>query len=111
MSITGWIAFIMQEPLSGEKMWIKKLELEPVKTQGIVANASIPQYGNDGCGGTMVTGYSPGNIIYDGRVDTMASALKEMYPVILSQFQKYLDTDEMLQLKDKGKEIRALKVY
>jgi hypothetical protein len=34
-----------------------------------------------------------------------------MYPVVLGQFQKYLDTDEMVQLKEKGKEIRALKVY
>ena len=111
MSITGWVAFIMQEPLSGEKMWIKKLELEPVKTLGIVANESIPQYSSDGCGGTMVNGYTMGNVVYDGRVDAMASALKEMYPVIMAQFQKYLDTNEMVQLKDKGKEIRALKVY
>ena len=111
MSITGWMVFIMQEPLSGEKMWIKKLELEPVIMQGVVANESVPNYANDGCGGNMVVGYSVGNILYDGRADAMASAMKQMYPVVLGQFQKYIDTDEMVQLKEKGKEIRALKVY
>jgi len=111
MSITGWMVFIMQEPLSGEKMWIKKLELEPVTMEGTIANECVPNYGNDGCGGNMVIGYSVGNILYDGRADAMASALKQMYPVVLAQFQKYIDTDEMIQLKEKGKEIRALKVY
>jgi len=33
MSVTGWMAFIMQEPLSGEKMWIKKIDLDPVPEQ------------------------------------------------------------------------------
>jgi len=111
MSITGWMVFIMQEPLSGEKMWIKKLELEPVTMEGVVINESVANYANDGCGGNMVVGYSVGNILYDGRADAMASALKKMYPVVLAQFQKYLDTDEMVQLKEKGKEIRALQVY
>jgi hypothetical protein len=111
MSITGWMVFIMQEPLSGEKMWIKKLELEPVTMEGTIANESVPHYANDGCGGNMVVGYSAGNVLYDGRADAMASAMKKMYPVVLAQFQKYIDTDEMVQLKEKGKEIRALKVY
>ena len=111
MSITGWITFIMQEPLSGEKMWIKKLELEPVEMRGVIATESIPQYSKDECGDEILSGYRPGNILYDGRPDAMASALKQMYPVIMAQFQKYLDTDEMVQLKEKGKEIRSLKVY
>jgi len=50
-------------------------------------------------------------LIYDGKIDAMASALEKMYPIILEQFEKYLDTEEMLQLKKKGQEIRALKVY
>lgn len=112
MSVTGWISFIMQEPMTGEKMWIKKIELDPVTEEGIIANESIPQYSNGGgCGGPMLVGYGVGRVIYDGRSDAMASALKQIYPVVLEQFQKFLDTDEMVQLKAKGQEIRNLKVY
>lgn len=111
MSISGWISFIMQEPLSGEKMWIKKLEIEPVTMRGVYSTESVPQYGDDGCGGQVITGYTTGKMLYDGRPDALANALKEMYPVVLSQFEKYIDTDELVQLKEKGKEIRASKVY
>jgi hypothetical protein len=111
ISITGWISFIMQEPLSGEKMWIKKLELDPVTMRGVIATESIPQYVQDGCGGQQISGYSTGGILYDGRPDAIANALKEVYPVVMSQFEKYIDTDELVQLKEKGKEIRASNVF
>src|SRR5258708_1439183 len=58
MSISGWITFIMQEPLSGEKMWIKKLELEPVRVSGLEIFEAVPQYRNDGCGGQAIVGYN-----------------------------------------------------
>ncbi|GAB4029995.1 MAG: hypothetical protein Fur0012_05140 [Elusimicrobiota bacterium] len=107
MSINGWISFNMQEPLSGQKMWIKKIELEPIQVQTVVYTEAIPRYGNDGCGGTMVVGYNRGSIVYDGRVDSIADALKQMYPVILSKFQKFIDPEELIALKEKGKEIRS----
>ena len=112
MNVTGWITFNMQEPMTGEKMWIKRLDLDPVKEEGMVAFKSVPEYSNGGgCGGPMLVAYHAGDIIYDGRTDALASALKQIYPVVLSQFQKFLDTDEMIQLKAKGAEIRKLKVY
>jgi len=111
MNITGWVSFSMREPLSGQKMWIKKLEMEPVQVEAMIYTESNPIYAPDGCGGQIVAGYRPGTIVYDGTVDAIADALKQMYPVILSQFEKYIDTEELLVLKEKGKEIRALKVY
>ena len=48
MNITGWVSFIMQEPISGEKMWIKKLDLDPVSVQGVMCTESIPQVVNGG---------------------------------------------------------------
>jgi hypothetical protein len=111
MNVTGWVTFIMQEPLSGQKMWIKKLELDAVQKEGVVDWEGVPQYGRGGCGETQIIGYQPGNIVYDGRVDALATALKEMYPIVMSQFQKYIDTDEMVDLKEKVQEIRSLKVY
>ena len=112
MNITGWISFIMQEPLSGEKMWIKKLELEPVKVSGVEIYEAMAQYRADGCGGQALVGYSasPKNL-YMGQTEAMANALKQLYPVVLGKFEKFLDGDEMVALKAKGQEIRALKVY
>ena len=112
MSINGWISFNMQEPLSGEKMWIKKLEIEPITERGVISVESVPIYGDDGCGNQIVTGYKPGDkILYDGRPDALANALKDMYPTVLSQFEKYIDTDELVQLKAKAKEIRSSNVF
>ncbi len=116
MVVSGWISFVMQEPLSGEKMWIKKLELDPVEIRGVDVFETIPMYSNvsDGCGGTrqVLSGYAKSNnLVYDGKADAMAFAIQKMYPTILSQFQKYLDTDEMQELKRKTAEIRAAKVY
>lgn len=112
MNVTGWMTFIMQEPLSGQKMWIKKLELDSIHKHDVIDVESVPQYNKGGgCGGPVVTGYQTGRTVYDGRVDAMASALKEMYPVVLTQFEKYIDTNELVQLKEKSKEIRESKVY
>jgi hypothetical protein len=112
MSISGWVSFIMQEPISGEKMWIKKLELDPVQVAGIEIFEAVPRYGNSGCGGPQIIGYTATEKhLYQGQTEAMAGALKQLYPVIMNEFQRYLDSDEMAQLKEKGKEIRARKVY
>jgi hypothetical protein len=112
MSISGWITFIMQEPLSGEKMWIKKLELEPMQVTGLEILGAVPQYRSDGCGGRALVGWdATDKHLYYGQTEAMAGALKQFYPVIMNAFQRYLDSDEMVQLKEKGKEIRTRKVY
>ena len=112
MNVSGWVSFIMQEPMTGEKMWIKKLEIEPIKSQGIIAQEAFAQYSQgNGCDGPTFTGYNAGKVLLDQRADSLATALKEIYPKVLERFYKYLETEEMLELKEKGKEIRANKVY
>src|SRR5208283_2239113 len=112
MHLSGWVSFVMQEPLSGEKMWIKKLDFDPIEVRGVEIYGAIPIYQGGGCGGQQITGYnSNGNLLFDGKVDAMASALKQYYPIVISQFQKYLDPDEMVALKTKVEEIRKSKVY
>ncbi len=41
----------------------------------------------------------------------MATALKEIYPMVMERFYKDLEPEEMLELKAKGLEIRSTKVY
>ena len=112
MNISGWVTFIMQEPLSGEKMWIKKLELDPVQVSGVEIFEGVARYRADGCGGQAITGYdATAKHLYHGQTEALASALKKIYPVIMGTFQRYLESEEMVLLKEKGKEIRERKVY
>lgn len=117
MNIGGWIAFVMQEPLSGEKMWIKKLELEDTVVTGIESYEATPQYVTyqTGCfneiQNSYVSGYTLGKLMYDGKIDAMADMLNKLYPTIMEKCWTYLDADEILSLKEKVQEIRVLKRY
>lgn len=118
MKISGWIAFVMQEPLSAEKMWVKKLELEESMVKGVESYVAVPQYTHvpgDGClvpPHTVMSGYKQGEeMAYDGKVEAVADSLKRMYPVIMEKCWTYMDTEEILKLKAKTAEIRALKRY
>lgn len=117
MKIGGWISFVMQEPLSSEKMWIKRLELDDTIIVDVESYEAIPKYytSRSGCfneiENTSLVGYDRGKLLYDGKVDAMANMLKKIYPVIMEKCWVYIDTQEVLSLKEKTKEIRILKRY
>lgn len=124
MKIGGWVSFVMQEPLSAQKMWIKRLELPETVVKGIEYYRAIPQYEtrvNYDPGFLFVpptkyeykvlTGHNPGELLYDGKKEALANAIKQMYPEIMSKLWTYVDTDEIISLKEKVKEIRELKRY
>jgi len=108
--------FIMQEPLSGEKMWVKKLELDPIEVQGTEAFAPTHNLITmvDPCIGPyeVPSGLKAGeHVVFDGRADAMATTLQKMYPIIMQKFETFLDPVEIEGLKQKGREIREHKVY
>lgn len=117
MTVTGWISFIMQEPLSGEKMWIKRLEIEPIVVNGFDAYVAYPETRVETgfWGGTteVLTGqYLIGTeLFHDGRTDALATALAQVYPIVMERFWRLVEPEEMLVLRTQGEEIRALKVY
>lgn len=108
MKISGWIAYEMREPMSGQKMWIKKLELEDRQVSDVEVYEAVAlrkdQYGN-------VLQWGEGKLKYSGRAEALANALRDFYPVIMEKAWTYLNTDEMLSLKEQTKEIRERKVY
>ena len=117
MAVGGWVSFVMQEPLSGEKMWVKKLELETTEMEGVEQFNAVPQYQNTygffgEVNGTFVSGYNCGDkLLYNGKKEVLADALKKMYPLIMEKFWIYMDTEEILKLKETTEEIRKLKRY
>lgn len=114
-NFSGFVVFELREPLSNEKLWVKKLELDSVVEEGEEDFQAVPARfeTREGLLGTYqeAVAYNPGASIYDGQVEATANALKKMYPIIMEKFAKYINTEELLTLKAKGKEIRDLKKY
>jgi hypothetical protein len=117
MVVSGWISFVLHEPLSGVKLWIKKLELEDVRMKGVIAFAATsnmppPPPPTEGLGAQQsapppTSSWSRGELLYDGRPDSVATALKNYYDFSLKKLAKYIDPQELLALQQKVQEIRA----
>lgn len=119
MTVGMKVYFYMLEPMSEEKMWIKKLDLGvqdyPVewamgREQYVSGTRRVP----DGCGGYYTaTDYAwrDKGSLYDERAKIFSDILKGAYPQIMKAAWNYLNTDEMLNLKIKSQEIRERKRY
>lgn len=107
--VDGWVVLEMREPMSSEKIWIKKIEVAEMTESVEMIAQKVPVYAKDHP--LFPVGYNPGRLLYDGRPDAMAGMMKKMYPIIMQTAWKYIDTDEILALKIKADEIRALKRY
>jgi hypothetical protein len=106
LKVDAFVAFEMKEPLSGEKLWVKKLDLPPselttVLAYGVDVVQVVNQYGG------FSSDYRNNNkLLYDGRQDTIAKLAEGWYPEIMNKAWTYLDTTEMLELKKQVEEIR-----
>ncbi|MFH0782917.1 MAG: hypothetical protein V2B20_13355 [Pseudomonadota bacterium] len=107
--LDGSIILALREPLSSEKIWIKKIPVADLSEEAIVIAQSVPVYRKQG--DFIPDSYQPGKILYDGRQDAVANMIKKLYPAIMNTAWKYLDTQEINILKEKAKEIRVKKVY
>ena len=103
IKVSGWVSYEMREPLSGQKMWIKRLDLEEREVQDVEVYEAVAdrkdQYGN-------VTAWRKGDLKYNGRVEAVADAMRDYYPQIMQRAWTYLNTEEMVELKEKTREIR-----
>jgi len=103
-TVEVWITLEMREPLSGEKMWVKKIDLGTHTAEYQKAFAFTYRKG----GKTMVRRAKPK---FDTREDIIARLFDTLYPNIMETAWNYLNTDEMLMLKKTGGEIRKAKRY
>ena len=117
MDIGGWVSFEMKEPVTGEKIWVRKLDFEDRTVEGAEIRKAIPKYEqrwhdrgmfeNAGFSQVLV-GYDQGIVRYDGKAAVLAHELKkEIYPAIMAKAWKILDARELSQLKARTAEIRA----
>jgi hypothetical protein len=103
--------------MSGEKMWAKRIEIDPVTVQGAEVNGAVAQmekeYGLFGeVTGEHIKGWEKGEtVLYDGRPDALADGIKQIYPVIMKKCSDLIHTEEVLELKEMTQEIRDRKRY
>jgi hypothetical protein len=98
--VGGWISLIMLEPLTGEKMWIKKIDVDSLQ------EAYIHEYYVMQRGGQI----SP-STINDNRPNALAAALEKIYPDVMQKAWNYFHPDEVLQVKKQAEEARRLKRF
>jgi hypothetical protein len=102
----------MLEPLSEEKMWIKKLDLGVQDyTYEYGVGQERYQSGYDECGGPIYGYRDTNDYVYDQRAKIFSDILKDSYPQVMKTAYNYLDKDEMLHLKERSREIRERKRY
>jgi hypothetical protein len=87
---SGFISFVMLEPLSGEKIWIKKVDFPNTEVD---------------CTGKGTPGDS--TVIDNG----LARLLEKAFQLSMKKTWDYLSPEEVTLLKKQSQELRAKKVY
>ncbi len=87
---SGFISFVMLEPLSGEKIWIKKVDFPNTEVD---------------CTGKGTPGDS--TVIENG----LARLLEKAFQLSMKKTWDYLSPEEVTLLKKQSQELRAKKVY
>jgi hypothetical protein len=113
VTVRGWFVFAMHEPMSNEKMWVKRIELEDYTAPAMECfDGDEQQYYHQDSGTMAHAGWLPSNrLLRDFKPDVVADAFKKYYPILLQKLLAYIDIEELKELKKKTAEIRELKRY
>jgi hypothetical protein len=111
MIVGGYLTLVMMEPLSREKMWIKKFEIAPVVLRGVEQWEAMPErtptYGLFGeVTGQQITGWNQGAMVYDDKPEVLADMVSSFYQTVLGKCWTFIDPQEILDLKATAQEIR-----
>jgi len=108
LTVEVWLTFELREPLSNEKMWIKRLELGTMERSYQVG---VERYMYQDPSNPWVQQWRLGEEQFNTKPDALAGILNEVYPKIMKSAWVYLNTEELLKLNEKVTEIRQLKRY
>jgi neuraminyllactose-binding hemagglutinin len=110
LTIQGHVVFELREPLSREKLWVKKLELEPATLDAWCDEYEFVADAYDDFSGDVLK-WHRGKLLYNGREDALVRYMQARYPTILGKAWTYLDVDEMNTMQAQVDEIRQMKRY
>ncbi len=98
--VSGWISLVMLEPLTEEKIWIKKIEVGSIKEPFVWKYELVRSRGQN-----------VPRMIEDTRGDAVGAALSKIYPEVMQKMWDYLRPDEVMHAKRQAAEARRLKRY
>ncbi len=98
--VGGWISLVMLEPMTGEKMWIKRVEVEAAQEPYSMTSILVVR-----------DGQRIQSIRSDSRPDALTSALNRIYPKVMQTTWTYFHPDEVMITKQQAEELRARKRY
>jgi hypothetical protein len=107
MELRGQLILELREPLSNQKLWVKRIELEPRSVSGQECFEDSWQLQPNGYYGHTVTD----KVLFDGKQDAVADYMASQYATIMQRTWTYIDVDELLALQTSVKEIREAKRY
>lgn len=90
-TVTGFVSYVLLEPLSGEKLWVKKMDVPPTEVD------CSAERGGPGLG-TIIA-------------NNAAHALEKVFGVVMQKAWDYLSPEEIVLLKKTSQELRAKKFY
>jgi len=103
MTLQGFVEFVLVESLSRQKLWVKKLDLEPQQIVGVQAFAANTIV-DPATGAPQRVDIGPP--LYRGVEEAIGDAMMRWYPTIAQKAWTYLDSEEMATLKPQVNEIR-----
>jgi len=95
VAVSGNIVFIVQEPLSGEKMWVKRLDVSGASQTFPVKDCNA----------------QPGDERPREVEEAWAKAHEIVYQTSMSALDKYINGEEFQQFKRQAQELRDKKAY
>lgn len=101
LSVDGFIEFSLVEPISQQKVWIKRINMPEVQETIDVNLMTTDNQGN----------LNQFNRNRDNRHEALVNMLNTSYPMILDNFWKYLNPEEINHLSQEAESARKAKVY
>lgn len=95
LSIQGWFSLILQEPLSGQKIWAKKLDI-PKRTAPFIIKREFrsPQE------------FTSQEVTVDDSAKVTAELLQQFYKELMGTIGKHTDPMEFISLKGQAMELK-----
>jgi|RhiMetdeSRZDD1v2_1073273.scaffolds.fasta_scaffold409638_2 hypothetical protein len=93
LSVGGWFSLILIEPLSGQKIWAKKLELEAQSMPYVVKT-------------TIKFGFFLQDVTTDNRADVAAKLLSQFYQGLMEKIWQHADPEEFATLIPQTAELK-----
>jgi len=107
-TVRGYITLWLYESITGEKLWVKRIEAQPVsKTYEFVAKFKEPSKVASDVDMLFVSGIEE----KDTSDKALADALSEFYNLLVKKLWDHMDTEEWSKYLDQAENLRREKRY